>query len=210
MFFKFPWYYVCVHTFIFFLGNETLVDVYLHEDTSSLVKPEATITLCQFTKENQMEPLVINHDAFNGELFIKDEPTENIENMDLSLSETASYESLFTPLELSTDIASQEHDYCQEEIMEELIENTISVKDNLVDQEFVLNSSEPDYFRFDHSYCIPLGDKDNINSDYTTGEIQNVKIETVQEEDNQLRFGLDESYFSEGAEKVDKKVSASL
>lgn len=201
---------------VLFLGNETLVDVYLHEEITSPLKITSTTTSNELRQNFELKTLSIKRDTLDEELDLKDESTDDydyLEKINLSLSESDHLDFSFTPLELSTDIANQEHDYCQEEIIEGFVENILDLKHEVKEEANNPGCSripELDCSQFDHSYCVPFGDES------TSTTLTRIKKEVVDEVvvvqgvDNKLRYGLDESYFMDVEEKVDKQVSTVL
>lgn len=76
------------------------MDVFLHEDLSQFPYLEPS------TSQQAVEPLTINHDSFHEEIFIKEEPEDQV---DLFLSDSDFLEESYTPLETSFENENPSH-----------------------------------------------------------------------------------------------------
>ncbi|KAG5891584.1 hypothetical protein JTB14_022249 [Gonioctena quinquepunctata] len=196
------------------LGNETIVDVYLHDD-NELSKPETITKPPDVLEDNH----TIKYPSLHSEIKIEDESTdcEPVCNFDSSLAQYTNFESDYLPLnfdkhdshfaETSTfltrsdstltnsqsdsayghsDTASMsfEHDYCQDD--GDIIE------DNFIDNDVEMEINVfLEYFHFEHSYSLPV---EWENTGYKCEESDKGATKECDQGDNKLIFGVDDTY----------------
>lgn len=163
-----------MHIVFYFTGNETVVDLYLHEDNAS-VKSEPEIP-CD-SKDTVLK--LVN----DGNPFIKTEPLEGQIKREGYVDSRVIENNILMdvkeePLTTSSDF---EHNYCHDD--REAIEAEEDVK-----------VAVPDTPLLDHSYSLPYKDlQDSTQHSHAKEE----KLDDSVQQENNLIFGLDDSYRDE-------------
>lgn len=123
------------------------------------------------------------------------------QSLDLNLNESALHS------DIKLEKAGLDHDYCQDDVEEELVNifmdcSSTSVKEELLSpSEFMKDYS----FNYEHSYCLPAGESNNVDR-VKFQETVDIISDNSHPEDNKLRFGLDESYSDVNKESKVMKI----
>lgn len=184
---------ILFYDFFYITGNETLVDVFLHEEIHQMPYLEPS------TSQYTFEPITVNHDSLHEEVFIKSEPEDEV---DFLLSNNEKFlEDSYTPLGLDfeespTELNSIANDLCKKPIHLHHYQNEIA---NLNSEE-----SLEDIFKKplipDLGKKIQYSNRKSLNSNHDR-KLTHLKCQELHVSSLELKLekpGLDHDYCQEG------------
>ncbi|KAJ8918915.1 hypothetical protein NQ315_016817 [Exocentrus adspersus] len=156
------------------LGNETVVNLYLHEDVALI--PEAE------PGPDSKDAVVQNvTDTFKPEGYVNSHAAEEQVQIKNEYFDTGDTASSIKIEDVKEELSNFEHDYCNDiEIVEEEVTGCI------------------DTSLLDHSYSLPFND--STNTSLQSVKMEEVESSSVQEQEtNLLALGLDDTYKNENS-----------